>query len=244
MRGQANGGDQPTRGGRPESSIDNCGCSRCSPHSCRPTGSQKGINTVAELKGKRIGMEGSTVDVLVAGAALRSAGLRFKDVTVVAKSQDDLTAEFIAGRLDAIQTYPPYAVNLLKTGNYNKIFDTSKIPGEIIDTLAVDARVLKQRRDDIRRFINAYFDAYEYFKANPEDASSIMGTREGISGKEFREAISGMQIYSRDMQLPYLQADGPGGKALPPVLSLGVIDGSAPSADSGRGARDVSNRLC
>ena len=36
-------------------------------------------------------MEGATVDVLGAGAALRSsAGLSFRDVAIIGKSQDDL----------------------------------------------------------------------------------------------------------------------------------------------------------
>jgi NitT/TauT family transport system substrate-binding protein len=169
---------------------------------------------VAELKGKRVGMEGATVDVLVAGAALRSAGLSFKDVDVVGKAQDDLVADLEAGRVAAIETYPPYAIQLMKSGRYNKIFDTAKIPGEIVDTIAVDAEVLANRREDIDLFLKAYFQAFDYFSAHTEESSDIMGKREGISGAEFREAIAGMEILGRDAQAPYLLADGIGGQVL------------------------------
>jgi len=174
----------------------------------------KPVTRVAELKGKRVGMEGATVDVLVAGAALRSAGLSFKDVDVVGKAQDDLVADLEAGRVAAIETYPPYAIQLMKSGRYNKIFDTAKIPGEIVDTIAVDTEVLANRREDIDLFLEAYFQAFDYFSAHTEESSDIMGKREGISGAEFREAIAGMEILGRDAQAPYLLADGIGGQVL------------------------------
>lgn len=174
----------------------------------------KPISKVAELKGKRVGMEGATVDVLVAGAALRSAGLSFKDVEVIGKSQDDLVADLKAGRLDAIQTYPPYSVDLMKSDRYDVLFDTSSIPGEIVDTISVDAEVLVKRREDINRFLDAYFQAFDYFSEHVEESSSIMGKREGITGDEFQQAISGMQILGRESQMPYLSADDKGGQTL------------------------------
>lgn len=175
---------------------------------------RKPISELAELKGKRVGMEGATVDVLVAGAALSHAGLSFQDVVVIGKSQDDLVADLEAGRVDAIETYPPYAIDLLKSDHYNVLFDTSRIPGEIVDTISVDAEVLASRRQDIQRFLNAYFQAFDYFSDNLDESSTIMGKREGITGEEFKEAIAGMQILNRGDQAPYLVANGKGGQIL------------------------------
>lgn len=174
----------------------------------------KPITQVSQLKGKKIGLEGATVDVLAAGAALRSAGLTFKDVQVVPKSQDDLVADLIAGKIDAIETYPPYAIELLATEKFNKIFDSSKIPGEIIDTISIDANVLNTQRTQVRSFLKAYFRAYDYFKMEPKKSSSIMGQREGVSGEEFLDAINEMTVFGLDDQLPYLLANDKGGKVL------------------------------
>ena len=175
---------------------------------------RKGIKSVAELKGKKVGMEGATVDVLVAGAALRSVGLKFRDIELVSHAQVDLVMRFEAGQLDAIQTYPPYAIKLLKTGKYHKLFDTGKIPGQIVDVLSVAEDVLSERRDDIRVFLKAYYEAFEYYQNNPHEASAIMGKREGISGDEFREALDGMVIFPEDKQLPYVKPGGVGQQAL------------------------------
>lgn len=192
---------------------------------------QKEITQVAQLKGKRVGMEGGTVDVLVAGAALHSVGLSFNDVEVIGKSQDDLVADLRAGRVDAIETYPPYAIDLLKSGEYNRLFDTSSIPGEIVDTISVDAQVLANRQHDIERFLEAYFDAFDYFSKNIEESSAIMGQREGVTGAEFQQAIAGMQILGRDAQAPYLRADSTGGQVLQrandALLATGWLKSSA-----------------
>ncbi len=172
------------------------------------------ITSVSELEGKRVGMEGGTVDVLVAGAALRSAGMSFSDIKVVGKAQDDLVADLKSGDIDALETYPPYALDLLKTERINKIFDSSSIPGEIIDTLSVDGNVLEDRRHDIQLFLKAYFKAFEYFLDNPRDAGLIMGKREGLNVEEFLEAIDGMTIFGPADQAPYLKADARGGDVL------------------------------
>ena len=174
----------------------------------------KGTNSLHELKGKAIGVEGGTVDILVANAALASAGLSFQDVKVVGKTQDDLVADIETGLIDAIQTYPPYSVRLLNTGKYQRLFDTSMIPGVIVDILSADTDVIKRREDEIQRFLTAYFQAFEYFEKHPKVSSEIMGKRVGLSGEEFFEATQGMIIFNRDAQTPYLNANSKGGVAL------------------------------
>ena len=175
------------------------------------------IKSLKELKNRRIGMEGATVDIVVASEALQRAQLTFQDVTLITQPQDELVEKFKAGKIDALQTYPPYSVSLLKSGLYHKLFDTSQAPGLIVDTLSVDAEVLKNRRSEIRKFLHAFFEASEYHKAQPKESNAIMGKRERLSGEEFAEAIGGMTIISKNQQKPYLIEKGLGGKALTSV---------------------------
>ena len=175
------------------------------------------IKSLAELKNRRIGMEGATVDIVVAREALQRAQLTFNDITMVTKPQDELVAELKAGKIDALQTYPPYSVALLKSDKFYKIFDTSQAPGLIVDTLSVDAQVLKNRRSEIRKFLHAYFEAVDYHQAHPKESNAIMGQRERLSGDDFAEAIAGMEIIKKNKQVPYLSAEGIGGEALASV---------------------------
>ncbi|MFO1388830.1 ABC transporter substrate-binding protein [Cellvibrio sp.] len=168
-----------------------------------------GLTALSDIKGKKVGMEAATVDVLVASAALKSIGLKLSDVDVVTGAQDDLVAKLEAGELDALETYPPYSIKLLATQKYKIIFDTTSIPGQIVDTLSVKKEFLQQHKAELDRFLEAYFQAFEYFAAHKEESAEIMGKREGVSGAAFIEATNEMQILGRLDQPAYFA----GGKA-------------------------------
>lgn len=169
---------------------------------------RKPIAHVRELAGKKVGMEGITVDVLNAHFALQSAKLSLKDVQVVTRSQDDLMLELQAGRIDALQTYPPYSIELLKDERFSVVFDTSKIPGQVIDVLSVDAQVLAQRPDDIKALVHSFFAAMDDFHANRQQGAYLMGTRTGGTAESYLSGLEGLQLISHKEQLKYLQANG------------------------------------
>lgn len=65
-----------------------------------------GIESVADLKGKRIGIDkkGATGDYIV-HAALEAAGMSADDVEEVELSQNDFSAAFQSGQIDALASY-------------------------------------------------------------------------------------------------------------------------------------------
>ncbi len=163
------------------------------------------FDSISELKNKRIGMEGGTVDILVVNAALQTVGLTLNDVTFVGAAQDDLVREVALGRIDAVQTYPPYATGLLATGKYEKLFDTSQIPGQILDILSIHESVLKEREADVNKFLAAFFQAAEYFENHKLASAVIMGKREGLSAEEFIAAVSEIKMIGASEQDAYIK---------------------------------------
>lgn len=170
--------------------------------------------SVAALAGKKVGMEGITVDVLNSYYALASAGLSLQDITVVNKTQDDLLLDMEHGKLDAIQTYPPYSLRLLATGKYHKLFDSTKIPGKVIDIISVDANLLKTRPQDIRRFTHSFFAAMDYFSRHRTEAAEIMGQRTAGNAASFLESLNGLQLVDLSGQAEYLKPHGKAHQAL------------------------------
>ena len=161
------------------------------------------VPDVAALKGKKIGMESATVDVLNVSIALNSAQLTLKDVIPVYGAQDDLVASFEAGEISALQTYAPHTAKFLADSHYKRLFDTSKVPGQIIDVLSVDATLLTTRSDDVRKFIKAYFQAVAAYKKAPEEGNAIMAARERISAAEFSAAIGELKLMTQQDQATY-----------------------------------------
>ena len=169
-----------------------------------------GITNGAALRGKRIGVELGSLGVYVLARCLDKHGLNLSDVIPVASDQLSMESSFNKGELDAVVTYPPTSVNLLKAKTGQTFFTTTEIPGEVVDVIAVEADIVTQRAGDVAKLIRAFHKAVDYTSKNPADAHAIMAKREGITAKEFAEALSdGIKLVPAAQQAEFLR---PGGK--------------------------------
>jgi len=169
-----------------------------------------GITNGATLRGKRIGVELGSLGVYILARCLEKHGLTLADVTPVSSDQMSMEGSFEKGELDAMVTYPPTSVNLLKDQKAHTFFTTAEIPGEVVDVIAIEADIATQRAADVGKLIRAFHKAIDYTAKNPADAHAIMARREGITPKEFAEALTGgIKLISAAQQSDYLR---PGGK--------------------------------
>jgi NitT/TauT family transport system substrate-binding protein len=89
------------------------------------------------------------------------------------------------------------------------LFDSTQIPGEIVDLVAVRASVVERRPAAVRALLNGWFDAIDYMKKDPVDAARRMGIRQQTTGEQFQEALRGLRIPSRDDNLRMLSGPSP-----------------------------------
>lgn len=168
-----------------------------------------GIRDGAALRGARIGVEIASLGIYVLARALEKHGLSLADVQPVAMDQLSMESAFRAGALDALVTYPPTSVKLLREGKVGTVFSTREIPGEVIDVIAVEAAENTRRAADVAALIRAYHRAIAYAQQNPADAYAIMAEREGLTPAEFRDALNnGIAMVSVAEQWGYFQPDG------------------------------------
>lgn len=165
---------------------------------------RKGITSLEQLRGKAIALEVGTVDVLTASAALRAAGLTFADVRVVNLPQANAVQAFRDGKVDAIQTYPPFAMEAEAENGARRLFDTSQAPGEILDVLVAKGQSLTARTQEWRLLRQAMFRARQYAIDHPSEARTIMAQREGITAQQFAEGLSGITLLDEAAQQHYL----------------------------------------
>lgn len=167
------------------------------------------ISSVAELRGKRVAVESGSINVFVLARALELSGLRWEDVTPVHMPALEMPAAFAAGTVDAIVTYPPMSIEVTRAGNFTQIFSTSQIPREIVDVLAFDAEVVRERRADVDAFVRGFFRAREYAAANQQEAYAIMAARQRVTPAEFESSVSdGVRLISRERQREFLGEGG------------------------------------
>lgn len=146
------------------------------------------IKSVADLKGKRVGVEPGSVNVFLLCRALQEAGLTLKDVEIISMHQLCLERTFSRGEVDAVVTYPPVSMRLLKKEGVHEIFSSRQIPGAVVDVLAMDEGVIERRREDVERIGRAFDRAVRYSIEHPEESYGLMARREGIDVEEFERA--------------------------------------------------------
>jgi NitT/TauT family transport system substrate-binding protein len=177
------------------------------------------VRRMADLKGRRVGLEADSLGLEVLARGLELAGLALDDVTLVALDQPAGKEALAGGRIDALVTYPPVATQALERPGTRKIFDTNAIPGEVVDVLAFTRALLDSRPDDVRRVLRAYERALAYLRTNEAEAIAIMAGREHIPAADFRAALrEDMHVLTRREQTPYFASGG--------VLEKGIARGA------------------
>lgn len=167
-----------------------------------------GMRTMRDLKGKAVAVESSALGAFVLSRALALNGMQASDVDVVHLESNEQPGAFDKGQVDGAVTFDPYRLQFLKSGAAT-LFDSTQIPGEIVDLVAVRATVLEQRPAAVRALLAGWFDAIAYLKSDPADAARRMGIRQQTSGAQFLEALRGLHIPSREENLRMLGGTSP-----------------------------------
>jgi NitT/TauT family transport system substrate-binding protein len=155
------------------------------------------ISTLPALKGHKIGVESSALGGYILTRILEKAGLTLNDVQIVQLGASEHEKAFKQGMVDAIVTFEPTRSNLLRA-NAKILFDSSKIPGEVMDVLITRRTVLNTHKAAMKTLVRGWFRALDYRQQHPQDADRRMAPREQITPKQFTESLK--QIHIPDLQ--------------------------------------------
>jgi NitT/TauT family transport system substrate-binding protein len=146
------------------------------------------LTQVSDLRGRRVGVEPNTLGAVVLARALQTAGLTPADVTPVPIDLADHERAYVDGQVDAVVTFAPRSSRLLANGA-RKIFDTTQIPGEILDVLLTRTDVVDERGDALRALLSGWFEALQYLQERPLDAAAVVAARERVTPQQFLESL-------------------------------------------------------
>lgn len=155
------------------------------------------IQTMGDIVHKRVGVESSALGAYVLSRALEIAGLDYEDVLVVPLEVNEHERAFRDGKIDVVVTFEPVRTKLLESGA-NLLFDSRQIPNEIVDVLVVEGQFLEKHPDRVGDLTRAWFQALNYFAANPKDGATRMGRRLSLSPEEILRGFEGLELPSQD----------------------------------------------
>jgi len=166
------------------------------------------IRDLGSLRGRRVGVETTAAGAYMLSKALNRAGLKDSDINIVNLNADEHESAFTQKRVDAVITFEPVRSRLLNTGA-KILFDSSNIPGEIVDVIVVRKDYLRSQRGRVETLLKAWFRTLDYMKEHPEDAAEKLKVRLGISADEVKAAASGLKFPDRDENSSLLRGEQP-----------------------------------
>jgi NitT/TauT family transport system substrate-binding protein len=157
---------------------------------------REGINSVAELKGKKVAAEEGTVDHFLLLLGLEKAGLKPTDITFVPLETGKAAAAFVGGQVDAVGVFAPFTTQALKRPGSKALFTSKEFPGAIPDHLVFTRKFVNEHPDRVQAMVDAWFATIEQIKTNPDPAIAIMAKRGGVTPAEYKEYDGGTRIFT------------------------------------------------
>ena len=173
------------------------------------------IGTLADLRGKRIGAEATSLGTIMLAKMLQAAGLNRADVQVVEMTEDHVQS-WHAQEMDALLTYEP-ALGELRQLGLVPLFDTRSLPGEILDVLAIRRDAIDSYDSEVRALVAGHFRGLHEWRTNSLDVAHRLAPLMKVPADRVSESFQGLDLPDLDFNRHYL--DGPS-----PVLLQTTVD--------------------
>lgn len=153
----------------------------------------KDKSNLADIKGQTVNLVELSVSHYLLARGLESVDLAEKDLTVANTSDADMVAAYTTDDVTAVTTWNPLVSEILAMPGSNKVFDSSQIPGEIIDTLMVNTETLKANPKFGKALVGAWYEIMATMKGD-EAVREHMGKASGtdLAGYEAQLASTKM----------------------------------------------------
>jgi NitT/TauT family transport system substrate-binding protein len=152
----------------------------------------KGSPDLAAIKGQTVNLVEFSVSHYLLARALETSKLSEKDVKVVNTSDADLAAAYKTPEVTAVVTWNPIVKEILTSPDAKKVFDSSQIPGEIMDLMVVNTSVAKENPDFAKALVGIWYETLTKMMGNDPAAKAA---------KEAMAKASGTDIAGFDSQL-------------------------------------------
>ncbi len=163
-----------------------------------------GIESVKDMKGKKVGVEVGFVSHLLVLKALESSGMTEDDIELVNTPNGETPQVLKSGAVQGVACWQPSSGQTLKIVDGSKtIYTSADAAGLIYDILFVDPESLEKRRDDWKKVVKVWYKMVEYLKDedNLDECLEIMAARVNLTPAEYEPFLEGTYILKLDEAL-------------------------------------------
>ncbi|MGE0585754.1 MAG: putative urea ABC transporter substrate-binding protein [Flavobacteriaceae bacterium] len=164
----------------------------------------KDKKTLADIKGQKVNLVELSVSHYLLARALETVGLSEKDITVVNTSDADMIAAYATPDVTAVVTWNPLLSEILTQDNATEVFNSSGIPGEIIDIMMVNTETLKDNPDFGKALVGAWYELMGIMSSDSEEGKKARTAMAEASGTD----LAGYDAQLSTTKMFYTPAEG------------------------------------
>ncbi|MGH8436313.1 MAG: putative urea ABC transporter substrate-binding protein [Pseudomonas sp.] len=193
--------------------------------------------TLADLKGQPVNLVELSVSHYLLARGLERANLSEKDLSVVNTSDADIAAAFNTGEVNAVTTWNPMLAEIKAKPGVSEVFNSSQIPGEIMDMMVVNSETLKDNPALGKALTGAWFEIMQLMSAETPAATAALEHMAKASGTD----LAGFKAQLASTKMFYSAQDALAFAASPklPATMAKVASFSFSHGLLGEGAKDA-----
>ena len=196
----------------------------------------KGDGDMASLAGKPVNLVELSVSHYLLARGLDKIGLSEADLDGVINTSDaDMIAAFATDDVEAVVTWNPLVSSILEDPNAKKLFDSSDIPGEIIDLMVVNTETLEANPDFGKAMVGAWYELMGLMAAGDEGVLTAMAEASGTDLAGYKAQLASTEMFydaaeavafTESAEIPTTMVNVAGF-----LFDKGILGEGAPSAD-------------
>jgi len=139
---------------------------------------------LGDIKGQPVNLVELSVSHYLLARGLASVGLAERDIKVVNTSDADIVGAFASPGVTATVTWKPQLAEVVAVPKTSLVFDSSKIPGEILDLMVVNSQVLKDNPKLGKALVGAWYETLALMQAKDAKATAALESMAKASGTD------------------------------------------------------------
>jgi NitT/TauT family transport system substrate-binding protein len=151
-----------------------------------------------DIKGQKVNLVELSVSHYLLVRALTGAGMRERDVKIVNTSDADVVAAFSTPASTAVVTWKPQLSAVLAMPDVQLVFDSSRIPGEILDLMVVNTATLTANPKLGKALVGAWYETMAVMSkgdAAAKAAEAAMAKASGTDGTGYTSQLATTRLF-------------------------------------------------
>ena|SRR5271166_1738348 len=152
------------------------------------------------IKGQNVNLVEFSFSHYLLARALESVKLTEKDVKVVNTSDSDMAAAYKTPEVTTVVTWNPIVSEIMGSPDAKKVFDSSQIPGEIMDLMVVNTAVLRDNPNFGKALAGIWYETISKMLADNADdkaAKEAMAKASGTDLAGFDSQLAATRLFAK-----------------------------------------------